>query len=207
MRLSRRRLLRLGSVAALARVARPDRHLSAQHLSARDLFLLDSRANGPLALRYSLLRKTADGSAREEDPRYTFHSGDRFRFRIEVNDTAYLYVIQHGSSGSWRTIFPSPESLTGNLVDRGPAYDIPEDVWFEFDNRPGEEKLFIVCSRRPESAIESQFHPAASRALKDEVVAAIRRQARSRDLALEENSHVIYVADRSGGPDSRLTLD
>src|SRR5215472_17434301 len=123
MWLSRRNLLRLGSVAILARVARPD-----QRLSARDLFLLDSRANGPLALRYSLLRKTADGSAREEDVQRVFHSGDRFRLRIEVNDSAHLYVIQHGSSGSWRTIFPSPELLTGNLVDRGPAYDIPEDV-------------------------------------------------------------------------------
>src|SRR5215472_6095447 len=67
----------------------------------------------PLALRYSILQKKGN-SFDEVDADSEFHSGDRVRVRVESNGTAYLYIVQLGSSGKWRVLFPSKEIDGGN---------------------------------------------------------------------------------------------
>ncbi len=111
-------------------------------------------AYSPLGLRYSVLKKT-DSALEEVDADSTFHSGDRIRLSIEANGNGYLYVINRGSSGSWKVLFPSAEVDGGsNSIAQGRRYDIPNGFWFTFDEQAGEEKLFIVLSRRPEPDLE-----------------------------------------------------
>jgi hypothetical protein len=112
----------------------------------------------PLGLRYSILKQSG-GEAVEVDADHVFRSGERIRLTIESNDAAYLYIVQRGSSGNWSVLFPSREISGGdNRVERGRIYEIPPRHWFAFDEQAGEEKLFIVLSRKPEPNLEKMIY-------------------------------------------------
>ena len=104
----------------------------------------------PLGLRYSILKKV-EGDLTELPPDTVFHNGDRIQLGIQVNSAGYLYIIQRGSSGGWSPLFPSAEIKdTDNQVEPDRTYVIPANGRFRFNEQPGEERLFIVLSRRPE---------------------------------------------------------
>src|SRR5215472_459179 len=92
-------------------------------VSARDLYLSGIRqdssqtASTPaLGLRYSVVRRT-EKEPDEVDSATLFHSGDKFRLRVEANDTGYLYLIERGSSNHWTLLFPDVNVAGGdNLV-------------------------------------------------------------------------------------------
>lgn len=162
-------------------------------------------AGVPLGVRYSIL-KYADEDAVEVDPELVFRSGDKIKLRLQVNDTAYLYVVMQGSSGAWRVMFPSAEVDSGsNKVVPGRLYDIPGHTRMVFDEQPGSEKIFIVLSRKPETEIdkliyelESEGRKAeqpkptqskslmASAALSNSLVEQVRNGITARDLVFEK---------------------
>lgn len=112
-------------------------------------------AAGPLGLRYSIVKYGPDGAAREVDSATTFHSGDRIRLRVRVNDSGYLYIAHRGSSGAWQILFPNKELDGGlNQVSAGREYDVPGTTRLVFDDTPGEERIFIVLARRPELQLD-----------------------------------------------------
>lgn len=115
-------------------------------------------ATFPLGVRYSILKR-AGGESEEVAPDTVFRSGDRIRLRVETNDSGYLYIINRGSSGNWKPLFPSPEIAGGdNRVEKGRPHEIPSGYVFTFDEQPGEEKLFIVFSRQPVSDLEGLIY-------------------------------------------------
>ncbi|MFB3828389.1 MAG: DUF4384 domain-containing protein [Bryobacteraceae bacterium] len=112
----------------------------------------------PLGLRYTLL-KLVDGRMQEIAPDTTFRAGDRIQLSVEVNDAGYLYIINQGSSGTWKPMFPSAEIEDGNnRVNRGRTYILPPGSRFYFDEQPGEERLFVIFSREPEQDIEGLIY-------------------------------------------------
>jgi hypothetical protein len=117
----------------------------------------------PLGLRYSILRNNGD-DYREVAPDTIFHSGDRIRVAVEVNDAGYLYIAMKGASGTWKILFPTAEIAGGdNRVESGQQYTIPSAPGrFAFDQQPGEEQLFIVLSRRPEPSLEKLIYSLGS---------------------------------------------
>ena len=120
---------------------------------------LISVASIPLGMRYVVLKQGTDRGTDEVDPDSVFHSRDRIQLDVEVNDTGYLYVVNRGSTGTWKMLFPSAEtSQGGNRVTRGRQYRIPEKHVIAFDSNPGTEKLFIVFSRQPEADLESLIY-------------------------------------------------
>src|SRR5437762_2841889 len=62
----------------------------------------------PLGLRYTILKMNSDNSTTDVAPDMVFHSGDRIRFSVESNAPGYLYIVNQGSSGNWKPMFPSP---------------------------------------------------------------------------------------------------
>jgi hypothetical protein len=118
----------------------------------------------PLGLRYSILRNSGDGDYREVAPDTIFHSGDRIRVAVEVNDPGYLYIAMKGASGTWGCLFPTADIAGGsNRVDSGQRYTIPSAPdRFAFDQQPGEERLFIVLSRQPEPSLEQLIYSLGS---------------------------------------------
>lgn len=132
----------------------------------------------PLGLRYSLLLSRNNEGYREVDAATTFRSGDRLKITVESNDEAYLYVIARGSSGLWKVLFPVSEVANGdNLIQPFRRYEVPNGGRFYFDDQAGEEKLFVVLSRKPEANFEDLIYsvnaPAAPKpAAKKQVAAA-----------------------------------
>ncbi len=113
----------------------------------------------PLGLRYSLLLSRNNEGYREVDSATTFRSGDRLKITVEANDEAYLYVIARGSSGLWKVLFPVSEVANGdNLIQPFRRYEVPNGGRFYFDDQAGEEKLFVVLSRKPEANFEDLIY-------------------------------------------------
>lgn len=171
----------------------------------------------PLGLRYSLLLSRDNNPYSEVDAASTFRSGDRLKITVESNDEAYLYVIARGSSGLWKVLFPVSEVASGdNLIQPFRRYEVPNGGRFYFDEQAGEEKLFLVLSRKPEKNFEDLIYsvtepaavpsvkPAAgapsaparpnktfqmaglSRPIDDAVVGRVRGDLMARDLVFEK---------------------
>ena len=113
----------------------------------------------PLGLRYSLLRRSDSGRYDEVDTNTTFHSGDKIKVVVKGNDPGFLYVISRGTSGTWMVQFPSSEIDGGNnRIAKDQDYTVPSGGRFNFTDQPGEEKLFIVFSRKPAQDLEKLIY-------------------------------------------------
>jgi len=193
------------------------------------------RPQGPrpaLGLRYTILKKSSDAQA-EVSTDAVFHAGDRIRLVVEANDDGYLYVVNRGSSGTWKLLFPSPEIKNGdNRIQRRMRYEVPSGYTFTFDEQAGEEKLFIVLAREPEPDLESLIYslgqkggaPAgvtkpktllASAAFGDDVIGKLRNTY-ARDLIVEKvddeqagpkTEKAVYAVNPTGSADSRVVAD
>jgi len=189
-------------------------------------------SGGPLGLRYSLVKDLGGARTAEVDADSVFRSGDRIRLKIQASDTAYLYIIQRGSSGNWGRLFPSAEIAGGNnLIEKGRHYEIPAGHWFAFDQQPGKEALFIVLCRQPEADLEKMIYTIREgqesrsqkllmaetlRPIDDSLVGKIRAQVYARDLVFEkvdektpgpQKEKAMYVVNRTGDADSRVIAD
>ena len=112
---------------------------------------LDRTPRKPLGIRLSLLRIAENGQAIEVAPDTSFRPGDRVRLNIAVSSSGYLYIINRGSSGTWTQLFPSPDlPNASNAVAPGITYSVPPDRNFVISDPAGEEKLFVILSRKPE---------------------------------------------------------
>lgn len=113
----------------------------------------------PLGLRYTVLKLAADNSWVEVPADTVFRSGDRIRFAIEANAPGYLYIINQGSSGTWKPMFPSAEVEDGNnRIEGWHPYNMPPKSRLAFDTTAGTENLFIVFSREQEADLESMVY-------------------------------------------------
>ncbi|MCX6612679.1 MAG: DUF4384 domain-containing protein [Acidobacteria bacterium] len=117
---------------------------------------------GGLAMRWTITQLMPDGNKKEVPTTQAFKSGDRINVRVEVNEFGYLYILARGSSGKWSPLFPSPQISGGdNRVGPNQAYTIPAGFVFKFDDQPGEERIFIVFSRKPEPDFDGLIYKVA----------------------------------------------
>ena len=185
-----------------------------------------------LGLRYTILKRTGDGQS-EVNSDTVFHAGDRIRLAVEANDDGYLYVVNRGSSGTWKLLFPSAEIKGGdNRIQRRVRYEVPSGYTFTFDEQGGEEKLFVVLTRQPEPDLEGLIYslgqktsaPAsaqkpkmllASAAFTDDVIGKLRNSY-ARDLIVEKvddegagpkQEKAVYAVNPTGSADSRVVAD
>jgi hypothetical protein len=113
----------------------------------------------PLGLRYTVLKLAADNTPTEVPNDTVFHAGDRIRFSVETNAAGYLYIVNQGSSGNWKTMFPSAEIEDGNnRIEGWRPYTMPPKSRLAFDSTVGTENLFIVFSLQPENDLENMIY-------------------------------------------------
>lgn len=113
----------------------------------------------PLGLRYTVLKLASDNTPGEVATDTVFHAGDRIRFSIESNAPGYLYIVNQGSSGTWKPMFPSAEVEDGNnRIEGWRPYTMPPKSRLAFDATAGTENLFIVFSRQPEADLETMIY-------------------------------------------------
>jgi hypothetical protein len=113
----------------------------------------------PLGLRYTVLKLAADNTPTEVPNDTVFHAGDRIRFSVETNAPGYLYIVNQGSSGNWKPMFPSAEIEDGNnRIEGWRPYTMPPKSRLAFDSTVGTENLFIVFSLLPENDLENMIY-------------------------------------------------
>jgi hypothetical protein len=191
-------------------------------------------AYAPLGLRYSLLHSSDGAGYSEVDADTMFHSGDKLKVTAQSNDPAHLYVIARGSSGNWQVLFPSAQVGGGdNKVAAMKEYEIPPGGRFYFDENPGEEKLFVVLSRKPVENLEALIYDLGKKPkegapekslvlaqriapIDDAMVGRLRAGVQARDLVFEKvdektagpkKEKAVYVVNTKTAPDARLVVD
>ena len=116
-------------------------------------------ASGPaLGLKYTIMKRIGNDMV-EVAPGSIFRAGDRIQLNVETNLPGYLYIINQGSSGTWKPMFPSAEVADGNnRVEGMRPYAMPPGTHMVFDEQVGTEKIFIVLSREPEQDLEKMIY-------------------------------------------------
>jgi hypothetical protein len=169
-----------------------------------------------LGLRYSLLMRGSDGNYSEVSPGTTFHSGDHIRISLLSNQPGYLYVIEQGSSGDWKAIFPAATNLSDAVeVEQGKLQILPTgNRAFQFDQRPGTERLFVILSRVPLNDLmreiqhlkETNHAPSEAAPEQADTLQAqltvpdlFVQQLASRDLSLVDEQNVDEAPTAAGG--------
>ena len=179
------------------------------------------KGSSPLALRYSVKKTDSNGTSVEVDPDEVFHEGDQITLAIEANDAGYLYVVHQGSSGRWDVKYPSSKVAGSNRVEQNHAYRVPApvDEVFAFDSTPGNERLFVILTRKPAKDLDDlifslQDKPKAAEKspvmmaqnispLDDSTVSQMRR-VYSRDLVIQKVTENKQSDQSQGVPAERV---
>lgn len=126
---------------------------------------------------------TPDGRHMLASKNRVFRSGEKFKLNVKANRPAYLYVINIGSTGRSRVLFPSSNTID-NYVDANTVYSIPGSRYMMFDSNPGEETLLILLSPRPIMDVNQQA-PSFDSYQNREVVALAQYRG-SKDIVVED---------------------
>jgi hypothetical protein len=142
-----------------------------------------------LGLKYSVL-KMVGGNLVDVPVDTPFRADDRIQLRVQTNAAGYLYVVNQGSSGTWKPMFPAPEVASGdNRVNGWQDYTLPAPgLTMRFDQRPGIENLFVVFSREPVPDFEELIY-----SLKEKIAPASPATQPSRPAPKQK--HMIAMAD------------
>ena len=102
-------------------------------------------------LEITLERKTANGKVEPMASDHVFATGDVIRFRVTSGFDGYLYVMDQGSSGQFRTVFPSTDAGSDNRLHQGQGFLLPatDDGWFEVSGPTGFDVLYFLLSPEP----------------------------------------------------------
>lgn len=189
-----------------------------------------------LAVRYNVLKvNPQNGDTREVDTDTVFLSGDCAAVRFTPNLSGFVYVLSQGSTGKWSVLLPSREAPNEKRsVSANVPRTIPEEMCFEFDDKPGRERLLIVLTNEePERLrLDREFLASSGmvtakanasigpRSPDTPLVSAniqrIASQLVSRDVSLQkirrpsssdEPPHSVYAADLSPTPSQSLTIE
>ena len=78
------------------------------------------------------------------DPAQEFKTGDRLKVALETNFTGYVYVVNYGSSGAKRLLFPGLNE--SNRLQPGRQYYLPTSYDLRLDGPSGIEALKVFFS-------------------------------------------------------------
>ena len=153
----------------------------------------------PLGLRYTVLRLAGDNTPTEVPTDTVFHAGDRIRFSVEANAPGYLYIVNQGSSGNWKPMFPSAEIEDGNnRIEGWHPYTMPPRSRLAFDSTVGTENLFIVFCLQPEPDLESMIYSLQGKKASNTAAPA------GPDAPLQSSKELVASANISGAAVDRM---
>ncbi|HEY5838809.1 MAG TPA: DUF4384 domain-containing protein, partial [Pyrinomonadaceae bacterium] len=121
-----------------------------------------SRKTQPaIGLGYTIFMREPSGRSIRVEPTREFRNGDRIRIALEPNTDGYLYIFNSENGASPRMIFPDARLDGGeNWIEAHVPVEVPSSEeaeerlrWFEFYGDPGTERVFIVVTREPLSAV------------------------------------------------------
>ncbi len=92
----------------------------------------------------ALYRKQGNGPDEMVSQNTVFRSRENVRFTVKAPHNGFLYLLQQGSSGAFSVLFPGKKSGKNNAMAAG---KMVEQGYFEFDNKPGEETIYIFFTK------------------------------------------------------------
>jgi hypothetical protein len=181
-----------------------------------------------LGLRYNLLLIDRNNNSVIEavDPTRTFREGDCVAVELEPNRSGYLYVLEQGSSGVWKPLFPSPKLPDeSNIVRSQTPIRVPQSTCFGIHSPQGMERVFVVLTRDPgnlndlQESIRQVNSGAQSPLLAqniNQLRAEMKTRLESRDLEVEtvaqpqaagERRYAVYIANASSVASDQLSAE
>lgn len=140
-----------------------------------------------MGIAYWIDLLNADGEQVRVTTRREFKSGEKIRLNIKSNRDGYLYVINLGTSGASRVLFPHSEGID-NFVMANEIYTVPCNKYMRFDENPGEETLLVLLSPNQIRDI-LPASPIVNANESDKIIAYARSKG-AKDLLLEDDTSV-----------------
>ncbi len=127
--------------------------------------------------------KKANGSKFEAVTKDTdLKTGDQIKFFLKVNDNCFVYLIYRSSQGDLAILFPQRFKLMSAEYTVAGNHYIPKgDQWFELDEHTGEERFYLLASKKRLMDLEALINDyesadsAKKPALAKTIVAKIRK--------------------------------
>jgi hypothetical protein len=148
-------------------------------------------------LRYQIVLQRGEflGSVPET---WVFRQGDRIRLVVEGNATGYLYIFHKGSSGRASILYPRKRGACATSQIRAHAESVvPATGWFEFDETPGTEKLYVLYTPKRVKALEEVIHDASVRETTWQATITTIVQRKIRSLRSTRTKDIVYVEPSS----------
>lgn len=130
----------------------------------------------------------------------TFRSGEKFRLQITPQQDCYAYLLNCGSSGAYKVLFPLPQINGGsNFISADQSVMIPPAGGYQFDEHSGLERLVLCVSRQAHPKLEELARAGFSDAATTEAVLAQLEQANRKESSFvktfdEDRTRVCLVA-------------
>ena len=111
------------------------------------LFLACSlAAQTPQRMEVAVERRDAAGWT-AVNPATVFSAGDRLRFRVSSTFAGYLYVVNHGTSGSYDLLFPRSDTGSDNRIAAAKDFIVPgAQGSFRVGGPPGHDVIYWLVS-------------------------------------------------------------
>lgn len=120
-----------------------------------------------------------------------FRSGDAIRLNVQTNRAGYLYVVNLGSSGEARQLFPAQGKSI--KVVAGKTYSVPGKGHIRFDNTPGTEEVLVLISPRPIAEMP-QLKQTSYSTTKNDGWTKVALATGAKDLLVEEETEGLHPA-------------
>ena len=121
--------------------------VTGQETEAKNLFLAHASnpQQGKPGVKIRLELKRGEQKVGMVPLNYKFKAGDKVKFHFETNFAAYVTILNLGTDGSKQLLFPYPGST--ERVPKAKDSVLPQgDMWFEFDETPGTERMMFIFS-------------------------------------------------------------
>jgi len=112
------------------------------------LMVLASIGMGADPQRVRLTVEREEGSNwRPTNPATVFAPNQRLRFRLTTNFSGFLYVMNHGTAGTYELLFPRTDTGSDNRVEAGKEYVVPAtEGWFRIGGPAGQDVMYWLVS-------------------------------------------------------------
>lgn len=142
----------------------------------------DQNASVKFQWAFGALKK-ANGSQFEAITKDTnLKTGDQIKFFLKVNDNCFVYLIYRSSQGELSMLFPPRFKLQHAEYTVAGNHYIPKgDQWFELDEYTGEERFYLLASKKRLMDLEARIndYESADRAKKPALAKTILAEIRS----------------------------
>lgn len=109
---------------------------------------------GKMGLLFSIHKADGAKNIIEVTDRYRFSKDDKFQLRLSANSNGYLYVYNLSGGKEARRLVPEQKGVA-EKIEQFREYLVPQEGWFRFDRRDGDEQLLIIVSAEPLAELDT----------------------------------------------------